>query len=81
VIYGVQALQVILAAIARSDGSRAGVSAAVLSGTGVTIPAAVAILGNDVKIDPATGDVNIVKVTFLRMRNHRESYLTNLAIS
>ena len=57
-LYGVSAVQVILKAIAASDGTRKGVRDAVFEGTGVEIPAAESVIGKDVKIDPATGDVN-----------------------
>ncbi len=55
-LYGVSAVQVILAAIAKSDGTRKGVNDAVFSGEGITVPAADSVLGKDIKIDPATGD-------------------------
>ena len=44
-LYGVQALQVILAAIEISDGTRRGVRDAVFTGAGITVPAAKAVLG------------------------------------
>lgn len=80
VLYGVQALQVILAAIAASNGTRAGVSDAVFGGAGIDIPAGQAILGRDVRIDPATGDVNVIDVTVLEMRGHTETYLSTLSL-
>lgn len=57
-LYGVSAVQVILKAIAASDGTRKGVRDAVFEGSGIDIPAAESVIGKDVKIDPATGDVN-----------------------
>jgi branched-chain amino acid transport system substrate-binding protein len=57
-LYGVQALQVILAAIAKSDGSRKSVRDQVFSGSGITIDGTKAIVGKTITIDPATGDVN-----------------------
>ena len=57
-LYGVQALQVILAAIAKSDGTRKGVRDQVFGGSGITIPADQAIIGKAITIDPASGDVN-----------------------
>ena len=54
-LYGVAAVQVILAAIAKSDGTRKGVNDAVLSGEGITIPAAESVTGKEIKIDPAIG--------------------------
>ncbi len=66
-LYAVSALQVVLEAVARSDGSRAGVHRAVMGGTGVTVPAARSVLGREVAIDPATGDVQRPDVTILRL--------------
>ena len=57
-LYAVQALQVVLAAIERSDGTRQGVRDAVFAGPAIVVPGATAILGRDVSIDPATGDVS-----------------------
>ncbi|GAA1829299.1 hypothetical protein GCM10009682_55240 [Luedemannella flava] len=74
-LYGVQALQVILAAVARSDGTRRGVRDQVFSGTGVTVPAAEAVLGKDVHIDPATGDVNVRDLSVLRMTDGTERFV------
>ena len=55
-LYGVAAVQVILAAIEKSDGTRKGVTEAVLSGDGITIPVDQSVIGKEIKIDPATGD-------------------------
>ena len=62
-LYGVAAMQVILEAIAKSDGTRKGVSDAVFTGAGITIPATESVLGKEIKIDPATGDVNAKDIT------------------
>jgi branched-chain amino acid transport system substrate-binding protein len=62
-VYGVAAVQVILAAIAKSDGSRKSVNAAVFSHGGVTIPASQSILGKTLRIDPKTGDVSAKDIT------------------
>ena len=51
-------MQVILAAIAKSDGTRKSVTDAVVRGAGITIPADQSILGKEFSIDPTTGDVN-----------------------
>jgi branched-chain amino acid transport system substrate-binding protein len=72
-LYGVQALQVILAAIEKSDGTRKSVTTQVLGGSGVTIPAASAILGKDIKIDPATGDVNAIDMTIQTITGGKET--------
>ena len=52
------AMQVILAAIEKSDGTRKGVTEAVFEGEGITIPADQSVVGKEIKIDPATGDIN-----------------------
>ena len=62
-LYGGAALQVILAAIEKSDGTRAGVTNAVFSGDGITISAADSVTGAEIKIDPATGDVVTKTIT------------------
>lgn len=62
-IYGGAALQVILAAIEASDGTRAGVNNAVFSGAGISVPADKSLLGTEIAIDPATGDIKTASVT------------------
>ena len=71
VLYGVQALQMILAAIEKSDGTRRGVRDQVFAGAGITIAADRAIIGKTISIDPATGDTNINDVTVLRREGPR----------
>jgi branched-chain amino acid transport system substrate-binding protein len=61
-LYGVAALQIILEAIKNSDGTRKGVNDAVFS-TGVTVAAADSVLGKEMTIDTATGDVNVRDIT------------------
>jgi branched-chain amino acid transport system substrate-binding protein len=74
--YALQALQVVLAAIERSDGSRAGVRAQVLAGAGIAIPADRAMLGRPVAIDPATGDVTAADIAVRRVSRGREVFVT-----
>lgn len=64
-MYGVAALQVILEGIKASDGTRAGVTNAVLSGSGVTVPADISALGSEIHLDPATGDTTALDMTIL----------------
>jgi branched-chain amino acid transport system substrate-binding protein len=71
VVTGIQALQVILKAIESSDGSRKGVRDAVFDGAGTTVPAATAILGKDVSLDPKTGDITVHDVRSSRSRTTR----------
>jgi branched-chain amino acid transport system substrate-binding protein len=54
-IYGAAAMQLILACVAASDGTRADVVAKCFSG--ITVPAAQSLLGKDYGLDPKTGDI------------------------
>jgi branched-chain amino acid transport system substrate-binding protein len=74
-MYGVAAVQVILAAIAKSDGTRAGVTKAVFSGDGISISGSDSVLGKDLKIDPNTGDVNAKDISVLQLTNNQEKFL------
>ncbi len=67
-LYGVAAVQVIMAAIEQSDGTRKGVRDAVFEGAGITIPAEKSATGKEIVIDPATGDTNAKDISV--MRNH-----------
>ena len=62
-IYGVAALQVILAAIAKSDGTRKSVTSAVFGGDGINIPANKSVLGKALQIDTVTGDTTAKDIT------------------
>lgn len=72
-MYGVAALQVILAGIEASDGTRAGVTAAVLGGSGVTVAADISVLGKDIHLDPTTGDTTAKDCTILTVKDGAES--------
>jgi branched-chain amino acid transport system substrate-binding protein len=74
-LYGVAATQVILAAIAKSDGTRKGVTAAVLSGEGITIPKAESVTGKEIKIDPATGDTTAKDITVEVVKGGAETFV------
>lgn len=74
-LYGVAALQVILAAIEKSDGTRKGVTDAVFGGGGITISAADSVLGKEIKIDPKTGDVNTIDITVEIVKDGKETTL------
>jgi len=71
-IYGAAATQLILAAIAKSDGTRKGVNDAAFSG--ITIPADQSILGKEFGID-ATGDVTVKDMSFNLMKGNEETFL------
>ena len=80
-LYGVAAMQVILAAIAKSDGTRKGVNDAVLSGEGITIPASESVLGKEIKIDPATGDTSAKDLTVEVVKDNKETFAKSQSIS
>jgi branched-chain amino acid transport system substrate-binding protein len=80
-LYGVQALQVILAAIEKSDGTRTGVRNAVFEGSGISIPADKAIVGKTITIDPATGDVNAKDITVELVKDGKETFLKAWPVS
>jgi branched-chain amino acid transport system substrate-binding protein len=75
-LYGVAAVQVILAAIEKSDGTRAGVTEAVLGGgEGITIPEADSVIGKEIIIDPKTGDTNNKDISILQMTGGAEKFV------
>ena len=80
-LYGVAAMQVILAAVAKSDGTRKGVNDAVLSGEGITIPASESVLGKEIKIDPATGDTSAKDLTVEVVKDNKETFAKSQSIS
>jgi branched-chain amino acid transport system substrate-binding protein len=71
-LYGVAAVQVILEAIAKSDGTRKGVISAAFGG--IDIPAAQSVLGKEIKIDPQTGDTSNKDITVLYMKGNQETF-------
>jgi len=73
-LYGVQALQVILAAIEKSDGTRASVRNQVFDGAGITVGSDTAVLGKEIKIDPATGDVGAKDISVELVKNNEETF-------
>jgi branched-chain amino acid transport system substrate-binding protein len=74
-LYGVAAVQVIMAAIAKSDGTRQGVVNQVFGTTPITIPADQSVLGKELVIDPKSGDVNAKDISVLVMKNNAETFL------
>jgi branched-chain amino acid transport system substrate-binding protein len=74
-LYGVAAVQVIMAAIAKSDGTRAGVTSQVLGGSGITIPQADSVTGKAIEISPDTGDTSAKDVTVEILKNNAETFV------
>ena len=66
-------MQVILAAIEKSDGTRKGVPRP-SEGEGITIPADQAVLGKEIKIDPTTGDVTAKDISILLVKDGKETF-------
>ncbi len=80
-LYGVQALQVILAAIEKSDGTRVGVRNAVFEGSGISIAADKALIGKAVTIDPSTGDVNAKDISVELVKGAEETFFKAWPVS
>ena len=74
-VYGVAAVQVILAAIAKSDGTRKGVTNAIFSGSGITIPAKTSVLGKALTISTLSGDTLAKDVTIEVVKGGQETTL------
>ena len=73
-LYAVAAVQVILAAIEKSDGTRKSITDAVFSGEGITIPEADSVIGKEIIIDPKTGDTNNKDISILQMTGGVEKF-------
>jgi branched-chain amino acid transport system substrate-binding protein len=80
-LYGVQALQVILAAIEKSDGSRKGVRDQVFEGAGITIDSSKALVGKAIKIDPASGDTDAKDITVELVKGGAETFFKAQSVS
>lgn len=80
-LYGVAAVQVILAAIANSDGTRAGVNNAVFGGSGISIPADTSMTGKAINISPKTGDTDAIDVTVQQLKGGVETTIGAQAVS
>ena len=80
-LYGVAAVQVILDAIAKSDGTRKSVTEQVLGGSGITIPADQSVLGKEIKIDPTTGDTSAKDLTIEVIKDNKETFFKSQSIS
>ena len=74
-IYGVAAVQVILAALAKSDGTRKGVTNAIFSGTGITIAANASVLGKALTISTLSGDTLAKDITIEVVKGGQETTL------
>lgn len=80
-VYSVAALQVILQAIAASDGTRAGVNEAIFGSADLTVPATRSITGQPLTIDRRTGDLTSSTMTILRVRGGKEIFQSSMQVS
>jgi branched-chain amino acid transport system substrate-binding protein len=81
-LYGVAAMQVILEAIAKSDGTRKSITEQVVGGSNtITVPADISAIGKELKIDPATGDVNQLDMTIEIIKDNAETTLKGWPIA
>ncbi len=80
-LYGVAAVQVILEALKKSDGTRKSVNEQVFSGSGIVVPADISAIGKEIKIDPATGDVNLLDMTIEVIKGNAETTLKGWPIT
>ncbi|HWS34980.1 MAG TPA: branched-chain amino acid ABC transporter substrate-binding protein [Actinoplanes sp.] len=80
-LYGVAAVQVVLAAIAASDGTRAGVHQALFGATDLTVPATESITGQALTIDHSTGDLTSNTITISVVRGGKETFLSSTRVS
>jgi branched-chain amino acid transport system substrate-binding protein len=72
-IYGAAAMQYILAAIAKSDGTRKNITEIALSGE-IEISAEESVIGKAFKLGP-TGDVNVIDMSVQILKDNTETYL------
>ncbi|MDP9220672.1 MAG: branched-chain amino acid ABC transporter substrate-binding protein [Actinomycetota bacterium] len=74
-LYAVAAVQVILAAIEKSDGSRKSITDQVFGGSGIDIPVATSVIGKEIKIDTKTGDTNNKDISILQLTAGAEKFV------
>ena len=74
-LYGVAAVQVILAAIAQSDGTRKSVNLQVFSGAGISIPAKDSVLGKVLRVSTLSGDTLAKDITVEVVKGGEETTL------
>jgi branched-chain amino acid transport system substrate-binding protein len=74
-LYAVAAVQVILAAIEKSDGTREDITKQVFTAPGITIPEDKSVLGKEIVIDTATGDTLARDITVLQMKGGKEAFV------
>ncbi len=79
-LYGAAAVQVIVEAIEKSDGTKKGVRDAVFEGEGITVPAEESATGKEIVIDPATGDTTAKDVSVLIGKDGKQTFVQAQAV-
>ena len=79
-LYGVAAVQVILAAIAKSDGTRKSVTGGAQRRRD-HIPAGQSVIGKEIKIDPTTGDTSAKDITVEIVKDGKETFVKAQTVS
>lgn len=75
-LYAVAAVQVILEAISKSDGTRKSITDQVFGGgAGIDIAADKSVIGKEIKIDGKTGDTNNKDISILQLKSGKEAFL------
>jgi branched-chain amino acid transport system substrate-binding protein len=81
-LYAVAAVQVILDAISKSDGTRKSITNAVFGGgAGIDIAADKSVIGKEIKIDPKSGDTNNKDISILQLRSGKETFVKAQPVS
>jgi len=80
-LYAISALQVILEAIKKSDGTRKSVTEQVFLKPGITIDKSISILGKSFTIDPETGDISDNLITIQQIINGVEKNIQIIDLS
>ena len=75
-VYGAAAAQVLLAAIAKSDGTRKGVFEAM---KGIVIPASESVVGTELRFDE-NGDIVSRDITILNVTDNKETFVTKITV-
>jgi branched-chain amino acid transport system substrate-binding protein len=75
-VYGAAAAQVLLAAIAKSDGTRKGVFEAM---KGIVVPASESVVGTELRFDE-NGDIVSRDITILNVTDGKETFVTKITV-
>jgi branched-chain amino acid transport system substrate-binding protein len=79
-VYGVAALQVILAAVEKSDGTRKSVNASVFGSANLSVDAAKSITGRVLTIEHSTGDLISPELSITQIRHGKEAFVSSQVV-